>query len=110
MIQITIFKNNKNECMGFQTQGHAEYSEVGQDIVCAATSVLMINTMNAIELYTEDEFSVFTDEEEGLISWHLTDSPSKEAQLLLNTMILGLKGMVSEEIYAEYIELTFEEV
>ena len=38
MIQITIFQNDKNECMGFQTSGHAEYSEPGQDIVCAAVS------------------------------------------------------------------------
>ena len=31
-------------------------------------------------------------------------------QLLLNTMILGLKGMADDENYEEYIDLTFEEV
>ena len=110
MIHVTIFQNKYKECVGFQTEGHAEYADPGQDIVCAAASVLIINTMNAIELYTEDAFSVFSDEETGMISWHLEGDPSKEAGLLLNTMILGLKGMADDENYEEYIDLTFEEV
>ena len=110
MIHVVIYQNEKEECTGFHTEGHAEYSDPGQDIVCAAASVLIINTMNAIELYTEDAFSVFSDEETGMISWHLEGNPSKEAGLLLNTMILGLKGRADDENYEEYIDLTFEEV
>ena len=110
MIQITIFQNDKNECMGFQTSGHAEFSDPGKDVVCSAVSILMINTINAIESFTSDDFSGFSDEEEGIISWNLNHRPSKETDLLLNTMILGLETMASDENYAEYIELTFEEV
>ena len=110
MIHVVIYQNEKEVCTGFQTVGHAEYADPGQDIVCAAASVLIINTMNAIELYTEDAFSVFSDEETGMISWHLEGNPSKDAGLLLNTMILGLKGMADDENYEEYIDLTFEEV
>ena len=110
MFHVTVYENKKKEYVGFQTEGHAGYAEAGQDIVCAAASVLIINTMNAIELYTEDAFSVFSDEETGMISWHLEGNPSKEAGLLLNTMILGLKGMADDENYEEYIDLTFEEV
>ena len=94
MIHVVIYQNEKEECTGFQTEGHAEYADPGQDIVCAAASVLIINTMN----------------ETGMISWHLEGNPSKEAGLLLNTMILGLKGMADDENYEEYIDLTFEEV
>ena len=50
MIHVVIYQNEKEECTGFQTEGHAEYADPGQDIVCAAASVLIINTMNAIEL------------------------------------------------------------
>ena len=42
MIHITIFENEKNECIGFQTEGHAGYAESGEDIVCAAASVLVL--------------------------------------------------------------------
>ncbi len=110
MIHVTIYENDRKECIGFQTKGHAEYDEMGQDIVCAAVSVLVINTMNAIELYTDDEVSVLSDEEEGIVSFHVNGAPSKEAALLLKTMILGLREMADDENYAEYIDLTFEEV
>ncbi len=110
MIHITIFENDKNECIGFQTEGHAGYAESGEDIVCAAASILVFNTMNALDVFTDDEFSVMADEETGMISCHLSDGPSEEAELLLKTMILGLNDMASDENYAEYIELTFEEV
>ena len=110
MIHITIFENEKNECIGFQTEGHAGYAESGEDIVCAAASVLVLNTMNAIEAFASDEYSVMADEDTGMISYHLTKNPSKEAGLLLSSMILGLQNMVDDENYAEYIDLTFEEV
>lgn len=110
MIQITIFQNHKKECMGFQTTGHAGYAESGQDIVCAAVSVLMINTINAIDAFTSDEITCFSDEEEGVLVCHLTDHPSKDTNLLMNTMLLGLREMASDENYAGYMKLSFEEV
>ena len=110
MIHLTIYRNARKDIIGFQTEGHAEYSEMGQDIVCAAASVLVVNTINAIELYADDEYSLMSDQEDGFISFHLQDEPSKEAQLLLKTMILGLEEMASDENYAEYIMLKFEEV
>ena len=110
MIHVAIYENDRKECIGFQTKGHAEYDEMGQDIVCAAVSVLVINTMNAIELYTDDEVSVLSDEDEGIVAFHVNGTPSKEAELLLKTMILGLREMADDENYAEYIDLTFEEV
>ena len=42
MIHVTIFQNKYKECVGFQTEGHAEYANPGQDIVCAAASILVI--------------------------------------------------------------------
>ena len=62
------------------------------------------------EAFAEDEVSLMSDEESGMISYHLTKNPSKEAGLLLNSMILGLQNMVDDENYTEYIDLTFEEV
>ena len=111
MIHVTIYRNDKEECVGFLTDGHAGYNEEGHDIVCAAASVLIINPLNAIALYAQDTCSLVTNEETGMISYHLTSGhPPKNAELLLKTMILGLEEMVADENYAEYIDLTFEEV
>ena len=109
MTKVTIYKNVKNECVGFRAFGHAGYAEEGEDIVCAAISVLTINTMNAIEAFTNVEASLEIDEEEGMIDYRIKNS-TKETTLLLDTMILGLEMMVSNEDYAEYIDLKFEEV
>ena len=110
MIYVTIYQNNHEEITGFRTKGHAGYAQAGQDIVCAAVSVLIINTINAIDAFTSDYISVSSEESKGEIELHLKVRPSDETKLLLNTMVLGLKQMVDDENYAEYIDLTFEEV
>ena len=48
MIQITIYKNKKHEYMGFDVDGHAGFDDSGHDIVCAAVSALVINTINSV--------------------------------------------------------------
>ena len=109
MTKVTIYKNVKNECVGFKALGHAGYAEEGEDIVCAAISILTINTMNAIETFTNADVFLDTDEELGLIEYKI-DKPTKETSLLLDTMVLGLQTMADDENYAEYIDLLFEEV
>ena len=109
MTKVTIYKNVKNECVGFKALGHAGYAEEGEDIVCAAISILTINTMNAIETFTNSDVFLDTDEELGLIEYKI-DKPTKETSLLLDTMVLGLKTMADDKNYAEYIDLLFEEV
>jgi len=109
MTKVTIYKNVKNECVGFKALGHAGYAEEGEDIVCAAISILTINTMNAIETFTDADVFLDTDEELGLIEYKI-DEPTKETSLLLDTMVLGLQTMADDENYAEYIDLLFEEV
>ncbi len=110
MIHVTIYQNKRKEYTGFKTYGHAGFSDEGQDIVCAAVSVLIINTVNAIEKFTKDRTSLVSDDAEGVIDYSLKERPSKEAELLLDTMVLGLTEMSDDENYAEYIDLTFEEV
>ena len=110
MTRVTIYKNEKNECVGFKAYGHSGYADEGQDVVCAAVSVLTINTVNAIEVLTSDEASFVSDDEQGLIDYRISGRPTKETTLLLKAMILGLEEMADDENYENYIDLTFEEV
>ena len=110
MIHTVIYVNGQNKYVGFRACGHAGYAEEGEDIVCSAASVLMINTVNAVELYTGMEASLTSDEESGMIDYRITGELSREAELLLKTMVLGLSEMTDDDNYAEYIDLTFEEV
>ena len=108
MIKVTIYQDSEQKISGFTVQDHAGYAESGSDIVCAAASVLAQNTVNSIERFTEDCFTVDVDEENGGLYFKLEPGYSKETALLLDSLILGLQGI--EEEYMEYIDVIFEEV
>ena len=109
MTRVTFYQNSEHQCIGFDVNGHAGYAQEGEDIVCAAISALVINTVNSIEAFTEDEFRVDVDEKSADIRFSLENSPSKECLLLLNSLILGLQRMEDEQ-YTDFIDIIFEEV
>lgn len=97
MINITIYQNEQNEYTGFRMEGHAGYAEHGQDIVCAAVSALVINTINSMESYTKDRFEHAVHKEKDVVSFEITSTPiSDSAELLLRSLVLGLQGISSE--------------
>ena len=104
MIKISFFKNSDSVYTGFKALGHAGYAISGQDIVCSAVSVLIINTINSIETFTSDEYHLDTDEGTGLIEFRLKTSVSDESVLLLKSLILGLQGII-EDNGQKYIKL-----
>ena len=110
MTHVTIYRNRNKECTGFTAIGHAGYAKEGEDLVCAAVSVLVINTCNAIEKLTDTAVSLVTDEAEGLIDCRLKDAPSEQTGLLISAMILGIESIADNKEYEESIQLSFEEV
>ena len=110
MIHVIIYQNSKKKISGFRTIGHAGFADEGQDVVCAAASILVINTINAIECFTKDKASLVSDDLDGVIEYQLKGNSSEQTELLLKTMVMGLQAMSDDDNYAEYIDLTFEEV
>ena len=53
MITAQLFQNSDKQYWGFKIDGHAGYAEEGEDIICAAVSVLALNTANSIEALTD---------------------------------------------------------
>ena len=108
MTTISIWKNDKG-LKAFEAYGHANYSKFGKDIVCSAISILLINTINSIENFTSDIIDVTTDEKSGLIRCVFEKVPSKESDLLVKSMILGLK-QIQNEYGKKFIDINYEEV
>ena len=108
MISVKVYKDRNNHYTGFRCDGHAEYAEPGEDIVCSAVSVLTLNTCNAIEALTEDAFSVGADQESGLIDFDFEDVPGHDASLLIDALVLGMQSL--SEQYSEFIHFEIEEV
>ena len=108
MIYITIFQN-QDGIKEFNCIGHAEYADAGEDIVCAAVSAIVINTINSLETFTSVSFQTVTNSQEGLIDVDFSEKLSSEADLLMKSMILGLQG-IQEQYGEEFLRLDFREV
>ncbi len=108
MIQVEIDRDAACRICGFRMEGHAGFAEEGEDIVCAAVSMLVINTINSIEQFTKAIFSVDSAEEEGgFLAFQLkrAHSPQErhDVELLLEAMYFGLQSV--QEAYANTIEI-----
>jgi len=131
MIKVTIYKAKKpllDRCpdpadtqqersvyYGFDVEGHANFLAEGQDIVCAAVSMLVINTINSIERLTDDETSVVQDEDAARIRFRFANFAGHDAHLLVHSMILGLEDIENDCIshdskFHSYIDIIFKEV
>ena len=109
MIKVSIFRNRDGKYNGFEVCGHAGYAEHGQDIICAAVSILTINTINSLEEFTDCKFDLKENEKKGLISFKMKSEPNSNTELLLKSLVLGLTG-ISKEYNGEYIQIIFKEV
>ena len=89
--------------------GHTGYADAGEDIVCAAISMLVINTINSLEALTDAKILVEAEEDSGLIDLKFQEDPEKDGILLMDSLILGLKGVV-KQYGKQYLKLKFREV
>ena len=108
MITITIYQNHE-DVTGFRCIGHSGYAESGSDIICAGVSALVINTINSIDSLTNSSFHLETEEESGLIDFTFEESADHDAQLLVESMILGLQG-IQTNYGKKFLTLDFKEV
>jgi uncharacterized protein YsxB (DUF464 family) len=109
MTQITISRDRDQRYTGFCCIGHAGFAESGEDIVCAGISVLVINTINSLEQFTDDPFTVDSDEDAGRISVTFQEHAGHDAAILIDSMILGLSG-IRDSYGKKYLILDFREV
>ena len=110
MTQITFYKTTAGEYKGFTCDGHAGYANYGEDIVCAAISVLVINTINSLEQITGEQMRVETDEDAGVIRCSFVNQPLKEtSKALMDSLMLGLT-QIEKRYGKKHCKLTFEEV
>ncbi len=104
MIKVKVIRKN-DIIYGFRVSGHALFDNKGKDIVCAAVSMLTINTVNAFETFLPDEAkNVNVDPKRACIECVFENEPSKEARLLMDTFLLGIRG-TEKEYGHEFLKL-----
>ncbi len=115
MTKIKIFRNKYGSIVKYVVDGHTGYGSAGEDILCAAVSILTQTSLNALnEVCGIDEklIDYTVNEKQGYLMVRLPDDLPKnqmeKADIVLQTMIVGLKGL--QEVYPKYITLGYGEV
>ena len=95
---------------GFKAKGHSGYAERGEDIVCAAISALTQTAYLGITelVKAEVEFSVSDGGLRLMLPSSLGEEKREQAELVLGTMLLGLRSV--EEKYSDYLKIIKREV
>ena len=105
MIRVEVVKSSKTGSIkSIELKGHALFDEYGKDIVCAAVSILSLNTFNSIESFCEDRFESYESPEKGILRIRFEKPLSDEAALLMKSLLLGLNG-ISEEYGNEFVTI-----
>lgn len=109
MTTVTVLYKGER-IVGFTAKGHAGYAAQGEDIVCSAVSALTQTAYLGISEFVEADVSV--DQSDGRLRLELPSSLSDEergkAELILGTMLLGLRAV--EENYSDYLKIVKREV
>lgn len=95
MIEI----KHKRGCV--EINGHADYADYGQDIVCAAVSALTQVFVSSVEELTEDSIRYDMEAGNAFIEY---ENLSERAQVLRDSFLLGI-SMIAEE-YPNNVQLT----
>ena len=108
MITVTVSRKN-NSYISFVSEGHAGYADEGEDIICAAVSALAINFYNSVETFTDDGFEGIAGQEDVQFDFRFTSDISPESQLLMNSLVLGLRN-IEKDYGKSYINVKYKEV
>ncbi len=96
MIEIRIKRDPQDRISSVSVNNH------GDPIVCSAVSILLLNTLNSIEVFTDALFSYEGAEEGGAsVLTIVRYDDCGRAELLMNSLVLGYKSI--EESYGNEI-------
>ena len=112
MINIKI-QRQKDKITYFEIKGHAEFSEYGEDVICAAVSSVGQMTVNGlIETLKLKKKLKFIEKDGHIVcdlkNSGLTDDELENADILVESMYSYLKAV--EESYGKYVEIRVREV
>lgn len=115
MIKVKLFKNRTGYIEKYNITGHSGYDVKGQDIVCAAVSILAQTVLiSLVEVcgIKEEEMDYLIDEKKGILDVNIPKAINADTrnktEVILKTLEVGIKSII--ESYPEYITLEYGEV
>ena len=103
MINIDLLINKKDEIVGFEIEGHANYDEYGKDLVCSAVTILAYSCVNSLDKYADDVN--FSDNE--IIMTVSISSPNRDTDVIFDYFKTGIETLLDN--YSSYVKLNYKE-
>ncbi|MCL2847498.1 MAG: ribosomal-processing cysteine protease Prp [Firmicutes bacterium] len=107
MTSIVITRDKNKKIVSISCDGHCDYGEMGEDIVCASLSSLVQTAVLGLMSVAQLPVEYKVDHENALLTLNLPkDISEKErnnADMILETMYLGIADLQSE--YGKFIKL-----
>ena len=106
MTKVTISKRN-NKIFEVECDGHTNYGEKGEDIVCASLSSIVQTAVLGLLMIVMIELDMKRDDELGYLRFTLPEKLDETQQIqvsaILDTMLCGISDLY--ESFSDYIEL-----
>jgi uncharacterized protein YsxB (DUF464 family) len=111
MTKVTVRKRN-NKIFEVECDGHTNYGENGEDIVCASLSSVVQTAVLGLLMIVMVEVEMQRDDELGYLKFtlpeNLDETQEIQACAILDTMLCGISDLY--EGFSDYIELEVKNV
>jgi uncharacterized protein len=112
MIIAKIYKDKEGYIRRYSINGHSNYAEYGNDIVCAGVSALtqtvLISLVKVCKI-EENTIRYKIDDKTGFLDVSLPEDIEafklENSQILLKSLVVGINSMI--ESYPDYINLEY---
>ncbi|MGI6576058.1 MAG: ribosomal-processing cysteine protease Prp [bacterium] len=108
MVKILLTRNSQGQLIAFNVQGHAGCGAYGNDIVCAAVSVLAQTAVIGLEEYLRLKPQVKVEAGSLHCSLQEIGNRASETAAILETMVMGLRAIALD--YPDNVCIVEEEV
>ena len=106
MTKVIILKKN-NKIFDIECDGHTNYGEKGEDIVCASLSSIVQTAVLGLLMIAELELEMIRDDEKGYLKFTLPEKLTQKQEIqacaILDTMVCGISDLY--ESFSDFIEL-----
>ena len=102
MTHIDVKRNGVGQIIECHFQGHAGAAPYGEDIVCAAIS--MLSQTSILGLHEVAQQTMEYQMEDGELHILLSEPINESGQAILETMLLGIKNVADQ--YSDFVRVS----
>ena len=103
MIKISVRYQSTGEFISLKSSGHADSAPLGQDLVCAAASGILLGGINALK---GKNFTLKSDENKGIIELCNIGKMSEHDIIVIETIVSQLQAI--ERDNPKFIKISIE--